>query len=348
MLRITLIALLVVNSVLGDAPNAELSVAWNSTLDTYDLVRGSTGQNGDVNRVGWSTFINNITATGWSILEVHTNPDFADQIQAYYAGLMEGVATQGLIKDHWTNTIGDYCAGQEAYCTKLQQFLQDNLDYMNAKVDAERFTDPYWHQVGLILEQIAGLEDGYNEQLYQAPHRNVSVFGLYLIDIFGDVEDLEVILQSTNMKGKRILGSGSCSALIKVLPGNEDIFASQVSWNDLVSMIRIQKHYNLGVHTLPRGGSLIPGQSGSFSSYPGTIQSGDDFYVLSSGLVTLETTIGNSNNSLYNGITADGIVLEWVRSIVANRLAVNGAQWADLFARLNSGTYNNQVIISLN
>jgi hypothetical protein len=110
-------------------------------------------------------------------------------------------------------------------------------------------------------------------------------------------------------------------------------------------MIRIQKHYMLGLHTLPRNGDLIPAQSASFSSYPGTIQSGDDFYVLSSGLVTLETTIGNGNNSLYNGITSEGVLLEWVRSIVANRLATNGAEWAKLFASMNSGTYNNQWMV---
>lgn len=70
-----------------------------------------------------------------------------------------------------------------------------------------------------------------------------------------------------------------------------------MTWNELVSMIRILKHYNLGYHVLPKGTApLIPGRSSSFSSYPGTLQSGDDFYVIGSGLVTLETTIGNGNN----------------------------------------------------
>ena len=131
-----------------------------------------------------------------------------------------------------------------------------------------------------------------------------------------------------------------------VLPNNADIYTSQVTWNDLVSMIRILKHYSLGFHTLPtKSAPVIPGRSSSFSSYPGTLQSGDDFYVISSGLATLETTIGNGNNSLYNGITADGIVLEWIRSIVANRLAASGAEWASIFALFNSGTYNNQWMI---
>jgi len=31
-------------------------------------------------------------------------------------------------------------------------------------------------------------------------------------------------------------------------------------------------------------------------------------------------------------------VLEWVRSIVANRLATSGSEWAYIFAKYNSGT----------
>jgi hypothetical protein len=145
---------------------------------------------------------------------------------------------------------------------------------------------------------------------------------------------------------RRLMGSGKCSALVKLLPHNSDLYSSQVTWNDFVSMIRILKHYYLGFHELPGTGSpLIAAQSQTFSSYPGTIQSGDDFYVLSSGLVTMETTIGNSNNSLYVDIKPRGINLEWVRAIVANRLAKNGTHWAELFKELNSGTYNNQWMV---
>lgn len=103
-----------------------------------------------------------------------------------------------------------------------------------------------------------------------------------------------------------------------------------------------------------------------FSSYPGTIFSGDDFYILSSGLVSgtrlpgdpqvappqpgsppppfpspqvaLETTIGNSNAALWKYLRPQGSVLEWLRNIVANRLARSGAEWATVFSQFNSGT----------
>ncbi|KAL7986762.1 hypothetical protein Chor_013045 [Crotalus horridus] len=86
------------------------------------------------------------------------------------------------------------------------------------------------------------------------------------------------------------------------------------------------------------GDTTIPGHTQAFSSYPGTIFSGDDFYVLSSGLVSLETTIGNSNSDLWKFIKADNSVLEWLRNIVANRLARTGEEWAAIFEKFNSGT----------
>lgn len=73
-------------------------------------------------------------------------------------------------------------------------------------------------------------------------------------------------------------------------------------------MLRIQKKYDFGYHRTNTTSDLIPGSSMTFSSYPGVIQSGDDFYVISSGLVTLETTIGNSNSSLWRYVQPTGQV----------------------------------------
>ena len=65
----------------------------------------------------------------------------------------------------------------------------------------------------------------------------------------------------------------------------------------------------------------------SFSSYPGVLNSGDDFYVISSGLVQWETTIGNSNSKLAKQFISPLSILEWVRNIVANRLADDCLTW---------------------
>ena len=54
--------------------------------------------------------------------------------------------------------------------------------------------------------------------------------------------------------------------------------------------------------------------------------------------VTQETTIGNSNPELLTYISYKS-VLEGFRSMVANRLASSGKEWAQIFQMFNSGTY---------
>ncbi len=81
-------------------------------------------------------------------------------MQAYAAGLAEGVATAPLIHLHWMNTVKGYCDGIESFCIRLMSFLQKNLNWMKNQIE-EKPTDPYWHQVKLMLYQLAGISDGY-------------------------------------------------------------------------------------------------------------------------------------------------------------------------------------------
>ena len=118
---------------------------------------------------------------------------------------------------------------------------------------------------------------------------------------------------SQGARTHHVVGSGSCSALIKLLPNNKDIFISQVTWNDYSSMLRMYKLYDLQLVNNSNSGKIIKwctrsivilkmtmfqyvhvpyvsalhvaAQQHSFSSYPGRLYSGDDFYMLSSGLV---------------------------------------------------------------
>ena len=55
--------------------------------------------------------------------------------------------------------------------------------------------------------------------------------------------------------------------------------------------------------------SLGVGQKMSFSSYPGAIVSTDDFYIMDSGLVMLETTNTVYNQTLYQYITPEATLV---------------------------------------
>ena len=187
-----------------------------------------------------------------------------------------------------------------------------------------------------------------------------------------------------NKLGKRRM-IGSCSALIKVLPDGSDIYTSHVTWNSYQAMIRILKKYTLGIRrTSSPDSPLVPGYSMSFSSYPGLLYSGDDFTVMSSGLVSMETTNGFSSKITFfrqnfgNLLTLTVLKMKHCSSTsdqpaksskesalwwpIVSHLTVNkrklyqkyakenilnkkGKEWTTLFGGYNSGTYNNQWMV---
>ncbi|NXW56764.1 PLBLB protein, partial [Eurystomus gularis] len=282
----------------------------------------------------------------WAFLEVTTNASYNDSLQAYAAGLAEAAVSEQLMYMHWMNTMVGYCGPfkyQSEYCEKLRSYLEANLGWMEEQMGKGQ--DPeYWHQVHLALLQLKGLEDSYNGRLdFPRGRFTLSPFGFLLLQLGGDLEDLESALNRSS--ARRVLGSGSCSALLKLLPGHRDLLVAHDTWTSYQSMLRIIKKYTLPFRVSAGGSSQIPGSIQVFSSYPGTIFSGDDFYILSSGLVALETTIGNNNPALWKYLDPRGSVLEWLRNIVANRLARSGSEWAAVFRQFNSGTYNNQWMV---
>lgn len=81
------------------------------------------------------------------------------------------------------------------------------------------------------------------------------VSGLFsLLQISGDLEDLELALNKT--KARHTLGAGSCSALIKLLPGHRDLLVAHNTWNSYQNMLRIIKKYWFQFREGPQGGWL--------------------------------------------------------------------------------------------
>lgn len=288
-------------------------------------------------------------STGWSVLEIETNEKVADMDQAYAAGLLEGTITRDMISLHLINTVGDFCDESSAQCESLITFLQANFKWIQSKIKAHE-EDPYWFHVNLILHQFYGLYNGYynktvntieRQDMLQTMIRDVRPYlKLLALQLNGDISELFASFS----KVSNPFMAGSCSALIKLLPNNSDLLTSHVTWTVYESMLRILKHYKFNYHLNAIGPTVIPGREMSFSSYPGILTSIDDFYVINTELVVLETTIGNSNADLWKYVTPETL-LYWMRNMIANRFAVSGDDWAHWFSQYNSGTYNNEWMI---
>ncbi|CAB1319894.1 unnamed protein product, partial [Coregonus sp. 'balchen'] len=116
-----------------------------------------------------------------------------------------------------------------------------------------------------------------------------------------------------------LAGSGSANVLNhQLLPGNKDLLVSHDTWNIYQAMLRILKKYQFAYRVSPTDSDPIPGGTQAFSSYPG-------------------------NPALWKFVQPTGAVMEWLRNIVANRLAATGKEWAEIFSKHNSGTYYEEV-----
>lgn len=169
---------------------------------------------------------------------------------------------------------------------------------------------------------------------------------------------------------RHVLHKDHCSSIVKAVGatpsgGFSDIFITHTTWSGAETMNRIFKQYSMpfamygwgqeptaagkgkdGKKAFAAGPSaaddeIVPGERIAFSSYPATSYSADDFYAISSGLAVVETTISNNNATLWQYVQPN-TVLDWARSMVANRLARTGPEWAHVFLYNNSGTYNNE------
>lgn len=194
--------------------------------------------------VAWANLTNAIHETGWAFLEVGTNGDYDDGLQAYAAGVVEASASEELIYMHWMNTVVNYCGPFEyevGYCERLKRFLEANLEWMQEEMERNK-DSTYWHQVRLTLLQLKGLEDSYEGRVtFPTGRFTIKPLGFLLLQISGDLEDLEPALNRT--KTQAALGSGSCSALIKLLPGHRDLLVAHNTWNSYQHMLRVIKKY---------------------------------------------------------------------------------------------------------
>ncbi|XP_019901891.1 phospholipase B-like 1 isoform X3 [Esox lucius] len=226
----------------------------------------------------------------------------------------------------------------------LKDFMIEQDYWTREQVKLRRNTDTLWLHAGLILAQLDGLQAGAAHWAKSQQREPLSMFALQFLNEVGDLLDLIPALTprlncSRGHGPFRMPVMGHCSALIKVLPGFENLLFAHSSWFSYASTMRIYKHWDFRLaNTHTATGKM------SFSSYPGFLTSLDDFYLLGSGLLMTQTTNSVFNTSLYT-LVMPHCLLAWQRVRLANALAHTGEEWAHVFSKYNSGTYNSQYMV---
>ena len=306
--------------------------------------------------MAWARFDDAIEATGAASLWVSTAPGVPAATAAFAAGFVEGAATAGRIAQQYSNFVASQRVATPS--ANLTAFLDANDAWLRERIDAAPPADAaYWGAIAWQLRQLEGMAAGYNTAAVAAGDidilRPLSLRQLQILNLQGDLGD---ILAAVDPAARRphparmspselrqyTLASTHCSALVKLLPDNAELYVGHNMWWGYYTMLAVVKRY------------AFPGQERGWAaesvlmpSYPGLLASSDDFYMLGgakSHMVALETTNPNFNASSFDLVTPRA-VLYWQRAMAANYLARGGEEWMAFMGRHNSGTYNNMWMV---
>ncbi|XP_013868362.1 phospholipase B-like 1 [Austrofundulus limnaeus] len=338
--RLYVFLLFLVVSIFAADKITTATVYWDSEQKLVLLKDGAMETDGDA----YGYLNDTLTTSGWSVLEIRAGygkTRETDEITFFLAGYLEGFLTAQQMMDHYTNMYPQLIKDPKLL-GPVKKFMANQDSWVREQVKLNKSSDPLWKHVGFVVAQMDGLQAGVAEWAKRQGKKPLSLFDVQFLNAVGDLLDLiPTLLPSSNSPHRdfSLPGMGHCSALIKMLPGYENLLFAHSSWYTYAATMRIYKHWDFHVsepHTAT--GKL------SFSSYPGFLVSLDDFYLLGSGLMMTQTTNNVFNSSLFDQITPKSL-LAWQRVRLAHSLAQTGEEWAKIFSMYNSGTYNNQYMV---
>ena len=309
----------------------------------------------DKNAVAIAKYKNSYNVSGWAELSIQTNKNYSDTIQAFGAGYLEGYITSEKIYDHYLNLRKanwkneDLPNNIKEFLTKQNDYIQSLVKVFENNVNKGVENDIYSTTALNIYYQFIGMFHGYNAKAaYDSHLESLDLIQFHVVGSSFDLDDLVNYKVPTKdlskMESYEILRYFSkkshCSAIIKLKADYSDLWVAHNTWTNYQISTRILKTYELNFNDSKADSA----KKVSFSSYPGSLNSGDDFYVTSNDLVVIETTNPILDLKLFSKLNYETL-FTWHRNIIANRLAKDGEEWVHYFVQNNSGTYNNQFMI---
>ena len=295
-------------------------------------------------------FSNTLNQTGWGILDVNTRQGqrWTDADQAYGSGYAEGRLTAPRIWEHFQNMYKSHYGDlTKEEIQKVNNWLLEQYDWTKTQSKMNH-GDTFWDQIANIMFQFDGLLDGYTNATKSSGLPSLTRADFLMLNGDGDLFQIVPAVvprkvfnftTMTNDEAEHTLAAmGKCSSIIKVTGDFSDLFMGHSSWYTYTATNRIFKHYNMGY------AADVPGKKVSFSSYPGYLESLDDFYMMSSGLGMVQTSINFANSSFYSYVKPQSL-LAWQRVRTAHVVASTGEEWHAAVSKSHSGTYCNQYMV---
>jgi hypothetical protein len=182
-----------------------------------------------VNGVAYASFKRSQNKTGWGVLDVvagHSSVHYDDEVIMKAAGYLEGALTYREIYDTYRSQSEFWLSSlPDDQVSKVKKFYSDQREWMEANILSLAQTSSTWSYTNLIYKQFAGMMEGY---AFAAPNdMQLQTFAFDLLTGNGDWLDIRNFVDQFNKSQiNQKVDIGHCSALIKVLPGFENIFAA--------------------------------------------------------------------------------------------------------------------------
>jgi hypothetical protein len=115
---------------------------------------------------------------------------------------------------------------------------------------------------------------------------------MLIINLIGDIDDYNNAVNvsarpdwehlTPRQAASATRAAEHCSALVRVMPDNSDLYVAHTTWGSYPTMLRVFKVFDLPV----RGAAA---RRMALSSYPGVLTSDDDYFVTDQKLCVCET-----------------------------------------------------------
>ena len=304
-------------------------------------------------------------STGWDFFESKTYSNVNPIIQCYSIGLIEGILSQNEIYDYLNNFK---FAFDEEDIKNLKGFFKqsdENIkNILNSKLNNKNINNIDIKQIayiGCLNAQLNGLYQGYN--LVASDDKKIDIYDLYFLNSEGNYESALGFLKVNNVEfndpsefykeenllkyynstsineiWKKLIRKSHCSAVFKLIKDKKgkvkDIYFGHNTWTGFYEMLRVFKKQYFEFE----GENQIIGMEPiniKFSSYPGILFSGDEFYTINDNLAVTQTSLSIINlYNLKNAIDINSYIPEFMRIMLINFISKSGKDWVKNYKKI--------------
>lgn len=283
-----------------------------------------------------------------SFLEIETQSGYKDPHQAFAAGILEGSLTWKSIHAQWLNTIQSFCEKNDEngeFCQWLRDIILVNYKNVQKLSREQHKNDQYHHQIFLFYQQLLGIETGFKKGVKRARRdHEIPFVDFLLLNSKVDIEDLKIYynkFQTDFEKEQMEVNPRVGKMVLNIIVGENEhpkILMGHSADGDYTSMLKMVKTYRFNYHHGPEAASrIVTNTDITFTSYPGSIASSDDFYLAigkhSRIIVSGITLKHHQSAELMHGIDLEATIFSSARVMAANRLSHNGKFWSRIMAR---------------